>query len=92
MVLPVLISAYAHERVKGKRLESSIPIDSNGIAGCEKKVSAERYQALLLGTTKLFRKLQRELAAKERTKAKQLLIYSRRQNKVPIVYQLTTDL
>ena len=43
----------------------------HGIGGCEKKVNAERSQALL-GTT---RKLQREeLAAKETTKAKKLLI------------------
>ena len=40
------------------------------IGGCEKKVNAERSQALL-GTTNLFRKLQREESAdKERTKAK----------------------
>ena len=42
--------------------------------GCEKKVNAERSQSLL-GTTNLFRKLRREeSAAKERTKAKTLLI------------------
>ena len=43
------------------------------IGGCEKKVNTERSQALL-GTTNLFRKLQREeSAAKERTKAKTLI-------------------
>ena len=46
----------------------------DGIGGCEKKVNATRSQALL-GTTNLFRKLrQKESAAKERTKAKKLLI------------------
>ena len=60
---------------QSERLESSIQTDR--IAGCEKKVNAERYQALL-GTTNLFRKLRREeLAAKERTKAKKLLIFAR---------------
>ena len=48
------------------------------IGGCEKKVNTERSQALL-GTTNLFRKLRREeSAAKERTKAKTLLIFARR--------------
>ena len=47
------------------------------IGGCEKKVNTERSQALL-GTTNLFRKLRREeSAAKERTKAKMLLIFAR---------------
>ena len=47
------------------------------IGGCEKKVNAERSQALLV-TTNLFRKLrQEESAAKERTKAKMLLIFAR---------------
>ena len=47
------------------------------IGGCEKKVNAERSQALL-GTTNLYRKLRREeSAAKERTKAKKLLIFAR---------------
>ena len=47
------------------------------LGGCEKKVNTERCQALL-GTTNLFRKLrQEELAAKERTKAKTLLIFAR---------------
>ena len=56
--------------IEGKHLESSIQTDSHCISGCEKKVNAERSQALL-GTTNLFRKLQREeLGAKERTKAK----------------------
>ena len=42
------------------------------IGGCEKKVDAERSQALL-GTTNLFRKLRREeSAANERTKAKKV--------------------
>ena len=44
------------------------------IGGCEKKVNTERSQAYL-GTTNFFRKLRREeSAAKERTKAKTLLI------------------
>ena len=47
------------------------------IGGREKKVNAGRSQALL-GTTNLFRKLRREeSAAKERTKAKKLLIFVR---------------
>ena len=47
------------------------------IGGCEKKDNTERSQALL-GTTNLFRKLRREeSAAKERTKAKTLLIFAR---------------
>ena len=47
------------------------------IGGCEKKVNAERSQALL-GTTNLFRKLRREESqAKGRTKAKKLLIFLR---------------
>ena len=47
------------------------------IGGCEKKVDTERSQALL-GTTNFFRKLRREeSAAKERTKAKTLLIFAR---------------
>ena len=47
------------------------------IGGCEKKVNIERSQALL-GTANLFRKLRREeSAAKERTKAKTLLIFAR---------------
>ena len=46
------------------------------IGGLEKKVNTERSQALL-GTTNLFRKLRREeSAAKERTKAKTLLIFA----------------
>ena len=61
--------------LKGKRLESSMQTDC--IGGCEKKVNTERSQALL-GTTNLFRKLWREeSAAKERTKAKMLLIFAR---------------
>ena len=44
------------------------PIDCHSISGCEKKVCAEKSQALL-GT--------KESAAKERTKAKKLLILSR---------------
>ena len=49
------------------------------IGGCEKKVNTERSQALL-GTTNLFRKLRREeSAAKERTKAKTLLIFAPRE-------------
>ena len=55
--------------------ESSIQTDC--VHGCEKKVNAERSQALL-GTTNLFRKLRREeSAAKERAKAKKLLIFER---------------
>ena len=47
------------------------------IGGCQKKVNTERSQALL-GTTNLLRKLrQEESAAKERTKAKMLLIFAR---------------
>ena len=47
------------------------------IGGCEKKVNAERSQTLLV-TTNLFRKLRREeSAAKERTKARKLLIFAR---------------
>ena len=47
------------------------------IGDCEKKVNTERSQALL-GTTNLLRKLRREeSAAKERTKAKMLLIFAR---------------
>ena len=47
------------------------------IGVCEKKVNTERSQASL-GTTNLFRKLRREeSAAKERTKAKKLLIIAR---------------
>ena len=51
-------------------------IQTDCIGGCEKKVNAERSQASL-GTTNLFRKLrQEESAAKERTKAKKLLIFA----------------
>ena len=47
------------------------------IGGCEKKINTERSHALL-DTTNLFRKLRREeSAAKERTKAKTLLIFAR---------------
>ena len=47
------------------------------IGGCEKKVNTERSQALL-GTTNLFRKLRREeSSAKERTKAKKLVMFAR---------------
>ena len=47
------------------------------IGGCEKKVNTEISQALL-DATNLFRKLRREeSAAKERTKAKTLLIFAR---------------
>ena len=47
------------------------------VGSCEKKVNTERSPALL-GTTNLFRKLrQEESAAKERTKAKTLLIFAR---------------
>ena len=44
------------------------------VVSCKKKVSTERSQTSL-GTTKLFRKLQQEeLAAKERTKEKLLIL------------------
>ena len=51
-------------------------MQTDRIGGCEKKVNTERSQALV-GTTNLFRKLRRgESAAKERTKAKMLLIFA----------------
>ena len=52
-------------------------MQTDSIGGCEKKVNTDRSQAML-GTTNFFRKLRREeLAAKERTKAKMLLIFAR---------------